>query len=244
LCAGSNRAFSPAFEVAVIKLADPSRQGKGVRVNGQTFNAFNYTLKDLIKYAYNVHATQIISGPNWMDSDKFDITAKILDAKPVTDRLRLMAAALMQDRFELMIHRERKEIDVWSLVVGKGGPKLRERHAGDGGPAAFNIALPNAPRIPGRNASMERLAAVLQVAVLDRPVVDQTGLTGIYDFDLKWLPDEFQFDGQGGKGMWRGDPNDPDIFSAIEQQLGLRLESRKIAMEVLVIDHAEKPGQN
>jgi len=91
---------------------------------------------------------------------------------------------------------------------------------------------------------MERLAAVLQVAVLDRPVIDQTGLAGIYDFNLAWKPDEPQFDGQGGKGIWHGNPDDPDIFTAIQEQLGLRLEPRKVNMDVLVIDGAGKPGDN
>jgi uncharacterized protein (TIGR03435 family) len=91
---------------------------------------------------------------------------------------------------------------------------------------------------------MELFCAALEAAVLDRPVVDKTGLTGSFDFDLKWKPDETQFDGKGGKGPFRGDDNDADIFTAVQDQLGLKLEARKEPVEVLVIDHIEKPDEN
>jgi uncharacterized protein (TIGR03435 family) len=242
--AAATFACAQTFEVATVKPANPARQGKGVRVAAQSFNAVNYTLEDFIKYAYNVHGSQIVGGPKWLDGDKYDVEAKFTENKPTVDQLRLMTQALLADRFRLSLHHDRKDIAVYALVAGKNGPKLRERHPDDGGPVGFNIALPNAPRIPGRNASMERLAAVLQVAVLDRPVIDQTGLAGIYDFNLAWKPDETQFDGQGGKGIWHGNPDDPDIFTAIQEQLGLRLEPRKVNMDVLVIDGAGKPGDN
>jgi uncharacterized protein (TIGR03435 family) len=230
----------PAFEVAMLRLANPARQGKGVNAPGQIFNVMNYTLKDFIEYAYVLHSSQIVGGPNWLDRDAYDLIAKLPAPRPTGEEMRHMTQAVLADRFKLKSHRERKELPIYILMAGKNGSKLRERHPGDGGPAGSSVAMPNAPRIPGRNASMERLAAVLQV-VLDRPVLDRTELTGLYDFDVHWAPDEHQFDGRGGRGMWRGAPDDPDIVTAIQEQLGLRLESQKAEIDVLAIDAANKP---
>lgn len=111
---------------------------------------------------------------------------------------------------------------------------------GDGGPG-FRLVFQGA-RLPGRNASMAQLAFVLQAIVLDRPVLDKTGLAGNFDFDLSWAPNETQFGGRGG--TMPADPDSPDIFTAVQEQLGLKLESQKDPVDVLMIDHAEKPSAN
>ena len=155
-----------------------------------------------------------------------------------------MVQKLLADRFKLTFHRDKKELSVFAIVVGKNGPKLT-KSAGDpnGLPGLFFRGLGD---LPARNATMADFAGVMQTAVLDRPVVDQTGLSGRFDFELKWTPDETQF---AGLGVRVPAPSDdlaapPDLFTAIQEQLGLKLQSTKAPVEVLVIDRVEKPSEN
>jgi uncharacterized protein (TIGR03435 family) len=154
-----------------------------------------------------------------------------------------MLRKLVSDRFKLTFHREQKEFSIYALTVAKGGPKLKEGSEPPDGPMPLIFHL-SAKEItlPARNAIMGELASVMQRSALDRPVLDYTGLPGHYDFDLKWTPDETQF---GGAGL-RGTPEstEPDLFAAIQQQLGLRLEATKGPIEALVIDQVERPTEN
>jgi len=205
------------FEVAAIKPAShPESPFWGIRSPGLSFNVTNYTVKNFLGYAYVLHDSQILGGPSWVDKDKFDVVAKAAGEKPSREQLRLMTQTLLVDRFKLKFHRTTKELSVYVLVVAKNGPKLKERHPGDGPPGVAASFRLGPPSYPARNVSMELFCAALESTVLDRPVLDMTGLTGVFDFDLKWKPDETQFGGQGGKGPWRGDDNDPDIFTAFK----------------------------
>jgi uncharacterized protein (TIGR03435 family) len=155
-----------------------------------------------------------------------------------------MLQKLIADRFKLAFHRDKKELSVSALPVGKTGPKLTKSEGDPNGlPGLFFRGL---GVLPARNANMGDLAGVMQGAVLDRPVVDQTGLSGRFDFTLTWTPDESQF---GGLGIKVPPPTDdaaapPGLFTAIQEQLGLRLESTKAPVEVFIVDRVDKPSEN
>lgn len=236
---------NPVFEVATIKPSRPEAQGKAFQVKGRQFFTFNTSLTDLITFAYGVHARQITGGPAWMESEKYDLTAQPEgEGQPNDRQWKTMFQKLLADRFQLTFHREKKELSVYAIVVGKTGPKLTKSGGDPNGlPGLFFRGLGN---LPARNATMADFAGVMQSAVLDRPVVDQTGLAGRFDFTLIWTPDEFQF---GGLGVRVPPPTGdaaapPDLFSAFQEQLGLRLESTKAPAEVLVIDRVENPSEN
>jgi uncharacterized protein (TIGR03435 family) len=236
---------TPVFEVATIKPSRPETQGKGIMVRGRNFSTVNTSLSDLITFAYALHARQITEGPAWLESEKYDLTAKPdAEGQPNDKQWKTMLQKLLADRFKLTFHRDKKELSVFAIVVGKNGPKLT-KSAGDpnGLPGLFFRGLGD---LPARNATMADFAGVMQTAVLDRPVVDQTGLSGRFDFELKWTPDETQF---AALGVRVPAPTDdpaapPDLFTAIQEQLGLKLQPTKAPVEVLVIDHVEKPSEN
>jgi uncharacterized protein (TIGR03435 family) len=155
-----------------------------------------------------------------------------------------MIQQLLEDRFKLAFHRDKRELPVYALVVGTGGPKLTRNDANpDGLPSLLFRGLGVLPVV---NARLADFANVMQTAVLDRPVVDRTGLQGRYDFTLTWTADETQFRGLGVRvPPPSGDPNaPPGLFTAVQEQLGLRFESTNAPVDVLVIDQAEKPSEN
>ena len=154
-----------------------------------------------------------------------------------------MLRKLLTARFKLTFHREQKELPIYALTIGKNGSKLKEGVAPPDGPRPLIFVLsPQGVSLPGRNATMAELASVMQRAALDRPVMDKTGLSGRYDFDLEWTPDETQFGGQGPRET--PESTKPSLFAAIQEQLGLRLEGTKGPVDVLVIDKVERPSDN
>jgi uncharacterized protein (TIGR03435 family) len=235
---------SPAFEVATIKPSKPDARGKGFRVSGRRFSTLNTSASDLITFAYGIHARQIAGGPAWLGAEKFDLAAQPDgEGQPNDKQWKMMIQKLLADRFQLTFHREKKDLSVYAIAVGKTAPKLTKS---DGDPNGLPGLFFRAPGVfNARNATMADFAGVMQGAVLDRPVVDQTQLEGRYDFALTWTPDEFQF---GGLGLKAPPPSDgataPDLFTAMQQQLGLKLESTKAPAEILVIDRVEKPSEN
>jgi uncharacterized protein (TIGR03435 family) len=236
---------NPSFEVATIKPSDPNRPGKLFTVKGRQFITINTNLADLINFAYGVHARQVINAPSWMDSDKFDITGQPDGpGQPNERQWKMMLQKLLTDRFGLTFHRDKRELSVYAITVGRNGPKLT-KSAGDpnGLPSLLFRGLGN---LPAMNATITDFASVLQSAVLDRPVVDQTGLTGRWDFQLQWTPDEFQFGGLGVRPPApTGDASaPPDIYTAFQEQLGLKLEGTRAQAEVLVVDAVTKPSEN
>jgi uncharacterized protein (TIGR03435 family) len=233
------------FEVATIKPSSPDRQGKLFTVKGRQVLTINTSLSDLIMFAYGVHARQIAGGPAWMESEKFDVTGQPeAPGTPNERQLRGLVQSLLTDRFKLAIHRETRELPAYAITVRTGGPKLTKNDSNPNGlPSLFIRGL---GVLPGMNATMGDLAGVLQGTVLDRPVVDRTGLQGRYDFMLTWTPDESQFPGLGVRiPPPSNDPNaPPGLFTAFQEQLGLRLESTKAPVEVLIVDRVEKPSEN
>ncbi|MDQ2777090.1 MAG: M56 family metallopeptidase [Acidobacteriota bacterium] len=236
---------SPEFEVATIKPSKPDQPGKGFGVRGRHFSTLNTSLNDILMFAYGVQSRQILSGPPWMGTDKFDIAAEPDgEGQPNDKQWKTMIQKLLADRCKLKFHHEQKELSVYALVVGKNGPKLSKSEGDANGlPSLFFRGLGVLPAV---NATMADLAGVMQGAVLDRPVVDQTGLKGRFDFTLKWTPDESQFQGMGIKVPPPSNAPDapPGLFTAIQEELGLKLDATKAPVDVLVIDHVEKPSEN
>jgi uncharacterized protein (TIGR03435 family) len=241
------------FEVATIKPTPPD-WGGGRWFRMQTAHqlaARNYTLKYLIAAAFNV-SPKAISGDSaeWMDSDHWDVLAKTPgETRPDLERQMAMLQALMIDRFHLKFHREQKEMPVYALTVAKGGPRLKESTlvpdaTPEGPPLLAFVISPPLVRLPARYTTIGELTGVMQRAAMDRPVLDQTGLKGRYDFDLEWMPDETQFGGALGKPPNADMPDQPDLFAALQKQLGLRLEATRGPVETFVIDSAERPSAN
>jgi uncharacterized protein (TIGR03435 family) len=236
---------SPTFEVATIKPSDPNRPGKAFTVRGRQFATVNTTLGDIITFAYGIHAKQITGGPAWLETEKYDLSAQPDgEGQPSERQWKIMIQKLLAERFKLAFHRDKKELSVYAITVGKNGPKLTKSEGNPNGlPGLFFRGLGN---LPVTNATMADFAGVMQTAVLDRPVVDQTGLAGRWDFTLKWTPDEFQFAGLGVRVPPPTNAADapPDLFTAIQEQLGLKLDSTKAPAEVFVVDRVEKPSEN
>jgi uncharacterized protein (TIGR03435 family) len=235
-----------AFEVATIKPTPPNaKAGRYITMQGTNrFIAKYYTLNLLIAAAYNLSPKVISGGPAWADSDHFDIVAETPgDKQPARPEQMAMLRTLLADRFKLSFHREPKDFSIYILEVAKDSPKLKESTAPASDPAQLiSTVYPQRIHLPAKNATMSDFASLLQRALLDRPVVDRTGLTGRYDFDLDWAPDETQFGGE--VPVAPADAPAPPFFTAIQQQLGLRLEATHGSVDAFVIEHAEPPGAN
>ena len=235
-----------SFEVATIKPVDSDAQrSRYIVMRGtDTFVGKNYTLKLLIAAAYELNPGEISGGPTWIDSDHYDILARTPGTvEPNHDEQMRMLRRLLADRFKLSFHRQQKVFSIYELHVDKGGPKLKpSAAAADAPPALISTVYPRHILMPARNATMADFVSVLQRAVLDRPVVDKTKLSGRYDFDLQWAPDETQFGGE--VPVAPSSAPSPPFFTAIREQLGLRLVATRGPAEALVIDHVERPSPN
>jgi bla regulator protein BlaR1 len=238
------RAQTPAgapavFEVASIKLNKSGARGGRFSTEPSGIVATNMPLRTFIKAAYGVQDYQLSGGPGWLDSERYDIAAKS-EGAAVDDKLLLMLRALLQDRFKLTLHREKKELPGYALVIGKSGLKVHEvEHEGKSW-TRFGRGSLN-----GHEVSMSALADALS-GRLGRPVVDSTGIKGFFDVNLEWTPDQSQPRGpkESVEPLPADDGAGPTIFTALQEQLGLKLESRKGPVEILVIDRIEKPSEN
>jgi uncharacterized protein (TIGR03435 family) len=231
-----------SFEVTTIKPASPDARGMSFTMAGaHRFLINNHTLKEVVATSYDLAPRLISGGPAWIDSDRYDMVGGTPgEARPPWEQLQLMMRALMAERFKLKFHRELKEASVYNLVIGKNGRdglKIKESPDPDKNSSLMMRGLPNrAVSLPGRNSTMADLAALMQRVIVDRSVIDKTGLTAKYDFDLEWTP-------EGAPPAANDADAKPDIFAAM-QRLGLRLEPAKGTVEVLVIDHVERPDDN
>jgi len=237
--------WKPAFDVATIKPSEPGTPGQSITVQGRRFATHNQTVASMMTFAFGLHPDQIIGGPQWMKDDRFEISAEPEGTgTPNGDQWRAALAKLLADRFSLTFHRDKKELSVYALTVLKTGNKLTKNETDTNGLPGLFFRGPGI--FPVRNATMGEFAGTMQAVVLDRPVVDQTNLQGRYDFTLIWTPDETQFGGRGGQIPPPADPASapPGLFTAIQEQLGLKLEAAKAPVEVLVIDKLEKPTAN
>ncbi len=218
----------PTFEVAAIKPSKASNDGTNIRSdpNG-TLRVENATLKDLIRFCYQVGNDQISGGPKWFDVDRFDVLAKP-ESRARPEQVLQMMQRLLAERFQLVLRRESKEVKVYQLVVAKNGHKLREPKEGQ------------EPGLQGKKGQITAHATPMAIFAkylsqrLGQPVVDQTGLAGSYDFTLEYEPDN------GNDPAGAG----PSIFTAVQEQLGLRLQPGKGSIDLFVVDRAEKPSEN
>jgi uncharacterized protein (TIGR03435 family) len=238
----------PSFEVATIKPSAPNQPGKGFGFRGDRFVTRNTNLNDLIAFAYGLHSKQIIDAPPWFGVDLFDIEAKPdTEGRPNQKQMQTMVKKLLTDRFQLKFHPDKRDLSVYVLTVASGGPKMTKSTAAPNDPSAFFFrALGD---LTVRNQSMEDFATWMQSGVMDKPVVDQTELKGKYDFQLKWTPDESQFAQFRGTGAVVPPPSNdanapPSLYTAIQEQVGLKLGPAKAPDNVIVIEHAEKPSEN
>jgi uncharacterized protein (TIGR03435 family) len=234
---------APAFEVATVKPVDPGpKSGRTLRMEAPNlFVGRNFTLKLLIAAAYDLNAKEISGGPGWADSAKFDIEARTPGEKrPGRAEQMAMLRTLLLERFKLKFHFEPKVMSIYLLTVAPGGPKLKASVLpADSQPNTTSTVFPGKIVMPARNASMGDFVAVMQRAILDHPVVDKTGLTGRYDFDLEWAPDQTQFGGEIPPA--EGDTAGPPLYVAMRDQLGLKIEATKGEVQALVVDGAERP---
>jgi bla regulator protein BlaR1 len=231
------------FEVASIKPSAPGPVNR-MRVEmspGGRFSTSNVSLKLLIQQAYNVKAFQISGGPGWIDSERYDLVAKADGDISGPAQLRPLLQKLLADRFQLTIHHDTKELPVYALVVGKNGPKFKESVANGPGP---NIRMGRGV-IDGQGMGMEMLASQVS-GQLGRTVIDRTGLKGQYEIKLEFTPEGSSQRGpaDGPEASPPPDPTGPSIFTALQEQLGLKLESSKGPVEIIIIDRAEKPTEN
>jgi uncharacterized protein (TIGR03435 family) len=245
-------AAAPAFEAASIRPANP---GQGIDMNtfpSGRLSATNCTLKQLIEAAYNFKPYLVSGGPTWLDADRFDITAKadedagqdkhrvIAMGRDAPLQMMLMLQTLLEERFKVRVHRDTRQDTVYDLVVAKNGPKLQEPKGGSDQRSSVGVGRDcpcdftksaTAMYMKGQRASMALFAERL-AGTLGRPVRDKTLVPGELDFVVHYSADDSQPD------------TGPSLFTAIQEQLGLRLEATKGPVEVLVIDHAEKPSEN
>ncbi len=234
---------TPGFEVATIKPSKPDQPGKIITVQGNRLRTVNVTLNDLIAFAYGVQSKQVIGVPPWAGTDKFEIEGKPEgEGTPSQEQWKGMLQKLMADRFKLSFHREKKELPVYALSVAKTGHKLTKSGGDPNGlPGLFFRGLAN---LHVTNATMADFTNLMQSAVLDRPVVDQTGIEGRFDFDLNWTPDDSQFQSLVVRIPPPGENAPPPLYTAIQEQIGLKLDATKAPAEVLVIDRVEKASEN
>jgi uncharacterized protein (TIGR03435 family) len=234
----------PSFEVTSVKPANSSDPASVLYRLGGRFTATSATLRALIGNAYDVREHQISGAPNWIDSARFDIDARAGNASRVDPgpggvrQMRPMVQMLLAQRFKLALHREIREEPVYELVVDKGGSKLRETTTTSRGEGTKG----GKGEILGVAAAIPDLMYVLSQR-LGRSVIDKTSLTGKYDFKLTWPPDPREA-GVPSPGADSPSASDPSIFAALQEDLGLKLQSARGPVEILVIDHVEMPDAN
>ena len=230
------QAAAPTFEVATIKPAGPSPDGH-THINyppGDRFSARNITMLNLMQWAYDMPEKQILDGPSWLGSSRFDFDAKIdvdqikgLTGQQDRDLKRRMVQALFADRFQLKLHQETRALAAYDLVVAKGGLKMQPNKSSGGsygvGRTHFN----------GEGLTMTSIAEELSL-ITGRVVVDKTKLGDRYNLKLEWGADDAP----------AGDNSAPSLFTAIQEQLGLKLEPAKEPVPVLVVDHVGLPTAN
>lgn len=240
---------NPGFDVVTIKPSTPGAQGKGFGFRGTHFVTRNTNLNDLVAFAYGLHSKQIIGAPDWFGTDLFDIDGTPdVPGQPSLHQMEMMVQKLLPDRFALKFHHDQRELSVYIITVASGGPKMTKTTAGPNDPQGFGFR--GLGDLSVRNMNMKEFASWMQSGVMDRPVVDHTGLTDKYDFQLKWTPDDSQFAQFRGVGAVAppaaGDNPDapPSLYTAVQEKLGLKIEAGKAMDDVIVIDHVEKPSPN
>ena len=238
----------PSLDVATIKPSDPAQRGKGFGFRGTHFSTRNTNLNDLIAFAYGLHSKQIVGAPDWFGTELYDIDGvPDVPGRPNLKQMGVMVQKLLADRCALKFHHETRELSVYAIMVANGGPKMTITKSAVNDQQGFGFR--GLGDLVVVNMDMKDFATWMQSGVMDKPVVDQTGLKDRYDFTLKWTPDDSQF------AQFRtavnvtppksDDPNaPPSLYTAVQETLGLKIEATKAPDDVIVIDHVEKPSAN
>jgi uncharacterized protein (TIGR03435 family) len=218
-------AHAQHFEAASLKINASGDPGGAIRTEpGGRFVCTNSTLRAILRYSWNVRDFQIVNAPAWFDADRYDITATA-NTKAAIAEVRLMVQDLLKERFGLATHRDKRDLPIYALVVGSKGIRMKENLEGD-------TTVATAPgQIEAHKLNLNMLANQL-AGLIGHSVVNKTELKGTYDVKLHWSTDPT-------------DPNEPSIFAAVQEQLGLKLDSQKGSVEVLVVDSAKRtPSEN
>jgi uncharacterized protein (TIGR03435 family) len=235
----------PKFDVLTVKPSDPNRPGKLFTVRGRHVKTINTNVNDLITFAYGLHARQIVDGPAWFGTEKFDLDGvPDVEGQPSSEQLKMLIQNALTERFKLTFHHGQRELSVYALTVGKGGPKMTV--TADKVSDHRSFLFRRLGELTVSNSTMKDFCDGMQAAVMDKPMVDHTGLTDRYDFQLSWTADESQF---AQMGATVPPPTDdpkapPSLYTALQEQLGLKLDPVKAAADVFVIDRVEKPSAN
>jgi uncharacterized protein (TIGR03435 family) len=223
---------NPSFDVATIKPADPDAHGQGFQTRGRRIHLENESVQNMLMFAYGIHPKQIVNAPAWFATARYNVDGvPDVEGYASLKQFQGMVQKLLAERFHVTFHHDSRELSVYAVRIGKGGSKL-VKSAHD--PSELPDQTGNGREWRFTNNSMHDFAGLMQ-SMVDRPVVDQTELPGKFDFLLKWTPNEAP----------TSDPNaPPGIFTAVQEQLGLKLEPARSSVDVLVIDHAERPTEN
>ncbi len=252
------------FEAASIKPSGSADQRLSYNMfniqSGGQFTVSNVTVKRLIQDAYRIKAFQISGGPGWIGSELFDIAAKP-DGPVSPEQFQNMLQSLLAERFQLAVKRETEEMPVYALVVAKSGPKIKAVNEADPniidlshspipqGASRPRVTVIRRGRLTAQGLDMASFANTL-ANFLGRTVFDKTGLMGMYDVKLEWKPDENQVALFGATGVPEGfgapplDWDGPSLLTALEEQLGLKLDSQKGPVDIFTIEHIERPSAN
>jgi uncharacterized protein (TIGR03435 family) len=227
-----------SFDVASIRLSDPNPVGDGVQFSHGNFRAVSCPLMFVIEQVYNLRDFQIAGGPQWISdwkTGRYDIYAKT-EAPSDDQRLRLMAQELLGDRFKLRVHREKREVRVYVLTVARKGLKVQRASSGNRPAGSGGVEFAREGLLRGENVKMSALLQGL-ARFVDRPILDETNFAEPFDFRLEWALDEEH-------GATVAHNEGASLFTAVEEQLGLTLLPRKRPVDVLIIDHVERPSEN
>lgn len=234
------------FEVATIKPVPEAEPGSGgFNVTATELRGRN-SLVNLITFAYVLHRSQVLGLPNWAETERYDIVARLPQGGDPTDlQLRAMLQNLIQSRFNLSFHTEKRELAAYAISIGKEGVAgiKMVKNTSNG----VRVGAQGLGRTVFSGVTMADFASTLQIRVLDRPVIDRSGLTDRYDFTLNWTPDEFQFPNATAAqraAIPTGPDAPPDLFTAVQEQLGMKLEATKAQADVLVINGVSRPSEN
>jgi len=228
----------PSFEVATVKLSSPDERGSSMRTQGRRLDIKNQTIHNMLAFAYGIHTKQIVDEPGWLATDRYDVDGIIdTEGQPSLKQMQRIVQKMLADRFALRFHDETRELSVYALRVARDGPKLTRSKGdpnllGDENDQNHNGVVTQSIT----NMSMTDFTLIMQYFV-DRPIVDQTGLTGKWDLKWTWTTDESRLPADAVNPP-------PGLFTAIQEQLGLKLEAVKAPAEVFVIDRIDRPSPN
>jgi len=227
----------PDWDVATVKPSDPNdTRGQHIEMHGRYIGLLDTTVEQFLLLGYGVQKSQLVGVPEWAKTEKWDVNGvPDIAGVPSLRQFEEMIQKILAERFGLKLHHEQREMPVFALAIAKGGPKISLDTSDPNGLLRQQNWTNDGQHVEQlKNTSMAELAQILQFHV-DRPVVDQTGLKGRYDFNLRWAVDD---------GTATGTDAPPGLFTAIQEQAGLKLEPVKAPADVLVIDKVERPGAN